>query len=116
MLFGVSFEQLSGGPFDREEMHSRCGLADLDRLNDIWMFHTLAIACFTHESRDGGLVLAKLFAKDFYGNDAMDGMLGAKDSGCSALSHLTAQRIPCKRSTYQALFWHVANLTSSSMP
>ena len=113
MLLGVAFKQLTSGPLDSEEMHAGRSFAHLDCLDDVRVLYALAVSCFAYKSRDGGFVLAKLFTQDLHCYDAMSGMISAEDSGCSALSDFSAQCVSRQGPTYQVLFGHVPNLTSS---
>ena len=86
MLLGIPFEKLTGGPLDGEKVHSRSGFSDLQGLHHVRVFHPLTVASLPDEACDCRLVLAKLLAKDFDGNDTMCGMVGAEDGGGSSLS------------------------------
>ena len=91
-------------------MHSRTGFADLDRANDVRMLHALAVASFAKEARDGGAILAQLFAQDLYGDGAVVGMLRAENGGRSAFTDFALQRISGNRLADEVLSWHAANL------
>src|SRR4051812_23337767 len=103
MLFRIPLEELTGGPFDCQEVHTRCGFADLNGLHDIWMLYAFSVACFAHKSGNSRFVLAKFLAQDLDGNDSMGGVLSAEDSGCSALPYFATQCISRQGPTYQVL-------------
>jgi len=75
---------------------------------------TLSISGFPNETGNRRFVLTQLFAKDLHGDNAVRSMLSAEDSGCSALPNFATEGISRERSTYEVLFRHEANLTSSS--
>jgi hypothetical protein len=76
------------------------------------MLDTLAVSRLANEPRDGGTILAQLFPKDFYGDGAVDSMLGAKNRRGSALADFALQRVAGDRLTDKILSWHAANLTA----
>jgi CspA family cold shock protein len=94
-------------------MHSGAGFTNFDRAHHIGVLHPFTVARFAKKPCDRGAVLTEFFAKNFYGNRSVVGVLRAKDGGCSSFAHFALQRIPGDRLSDEVLTWHAANLTSA---
>ena len=108
----VFLEELTLGPLDGEEVHSRCAFADLQRADDIRMLHALAVSSLAKESRDGGLVATEFLAKDLHGDGAVRRVLGAKHGRRSTFADFAFKGVARDSLPDQILSRHGANLTA----
>src|SRR5262249_12024393 len=76
MTFRVLVEYFPAGPFNGKKVEASIGLADLDGSQHIRMRHARPELGFTHEPRDGSLILTQLFAQHLHRHRAVRRMIG----------------------------------------
>ena len=106
VALGVSLEQLTGRPFDREEMNAVRRLTGFDRPHYVGVLHSRPEGGFAQESGDGGLVLAKPLAQDLHGYFAVLGMLCSVDGRGTSLAHTIEEGITGQRCSDEGVTRH----------
>jgi hypothetical protein len=110
VALGVPLEDLTSCPLDGEKMQAGSRFAGLDRSYDVRVLYASAELCLSRESGNGRSILAKLLTQDFECHNTILGMVGAVDSGCTALPDHILDAVPGYRGTYERIARHAANL------
>jgi hypothetical protein len=107
---GVSFEQLSGRPFDGEKWDSAFSFACFDCANDVTVLYTGAELRFANETRDGSGILTQPFAQHLECYSPVLRVMSLVNGGRAAFTDLSVDRVAGNRRSHQILSWHSANL------
>ena len=94
MLSCIPLEQLTGCPFNCEEVHAGVRFSDLDRTYYVRMFDAGAVLSFSDESDNGSTVEAKLFPQNFECYGTVRLMRRSIDRRSPAFANLTLDSVP----------------------